>query len=450
MSTAWVTLATNDGYALGALVLANSLKRAQTKHHLHILYTDGVSAQMRSRLLAVFHDSTRVDILDSKDTENLALIERPDLGITFTKLHCWRLTQYQKCVFLDADTMCIQNCDELFERPEFAAAPDIGWPDLFNSGVFVFVPSNETYQKLLDFGTKHGTFDGGDQGLLNLYFSNWREMDASHRLPFIYNVTSGAIYSYKAAYQLFGGNIKIVHFLGTVKPWHRHGGQHGHQNDHWSLWQHIFNEDVVSNLPKGLNPTLIGPLQEVFNDPKRPFREVRYTPPIAPAYVTVEMKDPNPISTDFFGGENASSVSMHLQTSSSSEQPEAIVTIQNPLEKGSPEPVSESSTKEGVSEEGKASDEERYTAWDQGAPDYQGRDAFSFIKKQIESVLHEIIPEAVTEPLKPEEPLASPDPEIQNVVTEDVVPHPEIPPHEEGTSEFAEHPEQQQSEHQPQ
>ena len=108
MSNAWVTLATNDGYALGALVLAHSLRRAQTQHHLHILYTDGVSAQMRSRLLAVFHGSTRVDVLDSNDTENLALIGRPDLGITFTKLHCWRLTQYSKCVFLDADTLIIQ------------------------------------------------------------------------------------------------------------------------------------------------------------------------------------------------------------------------------------------------------------------------------------------------------------------------------------------------------
>lgn len=46
-----------------------------------------------------------VDILDSRDTTNLALLDRRDLGVTFTKLHCWRLTQYKKCVFLDADTL---------------------------------------------------------------------------------------------------------------------------------------------------------------------------------------------------------------------------------------------------------------------------------------------------------------------------------------------------------
>lgn len=46
-----------------------------------------------------------VNILDSKDAAHLALLKRPELGITFTKLHCWNLTQYSKCVFMDADTM---------------------------------------------------------------------------------------------------------------------------------------------------------------------------------------------------------------------------------------------------------------------------------------------------------------------------------------------------------
>uniref|UniRef100_A0A914Q5A0 glycogenin glucosyltransferase n=1 Tax=Panagrolaimus davidi TaxID=227884 RepID=A0A914Q5A0_9BILA len=330
MSTAWVTLATNDGYALGALVLAHSLRRAKTRHHLHILYTDGVTAQMRSRLLAVFHNSTRVDVLDSNDTENLALIGRPDLGVTFTKLHCWRLTQYEKCVFLDADTLIIQNCDELFERPEFAAAPDIGWPDLFNSGVFVFVPSNDAYQKLVEFGTQHGTFDGGDQGLLNLYFSNWREMDASHRLPFIYNVTSGSIYSYKAAYQLFGGNVKIVRFLGTVKPWHRDTSKHGHQNDHWGYWQQIFREDVSQNLPNGL---------------------VRYTPPKSPSYVEIK---------SYFGdGSGSENASVLMQTSSQSQNQERSTTEAH-SKSTTPDLTSESTYKDGTP--GK-SDQERYTAW---------------------------------------------------------------------------------------
>ncbi|GAA6067573.1 glycogenin-1b, partial [Tachysurus ichikawai] len=54
----------------------------------------------------------------------------------------------------------VANIDELFDREELSAAPDPGWPDCFNSGVFVFCPSNETYGKLLQYCTEHGSFDG--------------------------------------------------------------------------------------------------------------------------------------------------------------------------------------------------------------------------------------------------------------------------------------------------
>jgi len=72
-------------------------------------------------------------------SEHQSVLCRSELGITFTKLHCWQLTQYRKCVFLDADTLVLSNVDDLFEREELSAAPDAGWPDCFNTGVFVFV-----------------------------------------------------------------------------------------------------------------------------------------------------------------------------------------------------------------------------------------------------------------------------------------------------------------------
>lgn len=54
----------------------------------------------------------------------------------------------------------VRNIDELFEREELSAAPDAGWPDCFNSGVFVFKPSVETYRALLKFALEKGSFDG--------------------------------------------------------------------------------------------------------------------------------------------------------------------------------------------------------------------------------------------------------------------------------------------------
>jgi len=54
----------------------------------------------------------------------------------------------------------LQNIDDLFNREELSAAPDVGWPDCFNSGVFVFRPSADTYASLLQFAVTTGSFDG--------------------------------------------------------------------------------------------------------------------------------------------------------------------------------------------------------------------------------------------------------------------------------------------------
>lgn len=59
----------------------------------------------RLALEDVFDEVVMVDVLDSRDKAHLAWLGRPELGVTFTKLHCWTLTQFSKCVFLDADTL---------------------------------------------------------------------------------------------------------------------------------------------------------------------------------------------------------------------------------------------------------------------------------------------------------------------------------------------------------
>ena len=59
----------------------------------------------RSQLSGAFDDVISVDVMDSGDAAHLALMSRPELGVTLTKLHCWTLTQFSKCVFLDADCL---------------------------------------------------------------------------------------------------------------------------------------------------------------------------------------------------------------------------------------------------------------------------------------------------------------------------------------------------------
>jgi len=170
-SDAYVTLATNDGYALGALVVAESLRKVGAHRRLVVMISKTLSDLIRRTLETSFDEVVVVEELNSNDNEHLSLLSRPELGVTFTKINCWLLEKYSKCVFLDADIVVLRNIDDLFEREEFSAAPDAGWPDCFNSGVFVYRPSKETFRRLTQFASQRdASFDGGDQGLLNAFF----------------------------------------------------------------------------------------------------------------------------------------------------------------------------------------------------------------------------------------------------------------------------------------
>jgi glycogenin glucosyltransferase len=117
---------------------------------------------------------------------------RPDLTTAITKLHVFRLTDFSKIIYLDADVLPLQPMSHLFLTPhEFSASPDVGWPDIFNSGVMVLEPGEDKFQQITDLFKTKGSWDGADQGLLN----EWRGSNWS-RLSFTYNTTPTAAYTY--------------------------------------------------------------------------------------------------------------------------------------------------------------------------------------------------------------------------------------------------------------
>jgi len=145
---------------------------------------------------------------------NLWLMDRPDLIATFTKIELWRLTQFDRIVYIDSDILALRAPDELLSlQVDFAAAPDVGWPDIFNSGLMVLRPNMQDYYALKALAERGISFDGADQGLLNMHFRDW------HRLSFTYNCTPSANYQYIPAYKHFQSTISLIHFIGSQKPW---------------------------------------------------------------------------------------------------------------------------------------------------------------------------------------------------------------------------------------
>lgn len=146
---------------------------------------------------------------------NLYLMNRADLHSAFTKINLWKQTQFRRIVYLDADVVAYRAVDELFDlKHDFSAAPDVGWPDLFNTGVMALTPNMGDYYAMVAMAERGISFDGADQGLLNMHFKN-----NYNRLSFTYNVTPSAHYSYVPAYRHYQSSINIVHFIGSDKPW---------------------------------------------------------------------------------------------------------------------------------------------------------------------------------------------------------------------------------------
>ena len=235
-----VTLITNnEGYPAGALAIAASLEVLESQLRRIVLVTEAVKPQIRELLAAASWEVREVpEIRCNQVLGPQVTPDRYDLGEeyqrkkakwvpTCTKLHAWNMTELSKVIFLDADVLVLKPIDALVHHPSaFSAAPGTFPADQFNSGVMVISPSAPRFKELLAWNDEHGTAEGGDQGLLNDFFSEWFynawDADEAGRLPWIMNVAAAHHQQFKVLAQMQSRDEPtVVHFVGgESKPWH--------------------------------------------------------------------------------------------------------------------------------------------------------------------------------------------------------------------------------------
>ncbi|KAL1618656.1 glycogenin glucosyltransferase [Diplodia seriata] len=242
---AYCTLVMSDSYLPGAAVLAHSLRDGGTTKKLAALITlDTLSGDSISELKKLYDYVIPVPRVGNPKPANLYLMDRADLAYTFTKIALWRQLQFRKLVYIDADVVALRAPDELFDlEAPFAAAPDSGWPDCFNSGVMVVSPNMGDYWALQTLATSGDSFDGADQGLLNQYY----EHRGWHRLSFLYNCTPNAQYQWEPAFRHYKSKINLVHFIGKNKPWSkdsRYGGGSGVYSELAARWWAVYDRHL--------------------------------------------------------------------------------------------------------------------------------------------------------------------------------------------------------------
>jgi hypothetical protein len=147
------------------------------------------------------------------------------------KLQVFALEQFEKVVYVDADTLVLGDVQDMFECGDFCAA--FINPCHFNSGVMVIRPSQALFQSMLEKLAVTESYDGGDQGFLNVYFSElfyapgFGPGDAHRggplrRLPFGYHLDH-IVYYPRLQWEVPArcGGLRIMEFMGVplFKPW---------------------------------------------------------------------------------------------------------------------------------------------------------------------------------------------------------------------------------------
>lgn len=96
--------------------------------------------------------------MDAEPNPNLKF--KPELAFVYTKLLAVAMEDmYDKVVYLDSDTLVLENVDELFECGPFCAV--MRDSELLNSGVLVIDTSEELFQDMKALMGKLGSYTGG-------------------------------------------------------------------------------------------------------------------------------------------------------------------------------------------------------------------------------------------------------------------------------------------------
>ncbi|KAL1916092.1 uncharacterized protein VTP21DRAFT_6096 [Calcarisporiella thermophila] len=244
----WVTLITRDSYASGVKVLAESLRQVASRYPLVVMHTQAVSPHVLRELEALPLDSPlRLHPIDPVvHSHSLYIFEH--YVDTWTKLAVWRLEEYGRCVFLDADMLVRRNMDELMTMPleegwiaasyacvcnpkriksypshwkpeacaytyqARSAAPPAALNPYFNSGLMVLTPSLALYSHMLDLLSRTSEqFHFPDQDFLNIVFrGQWKP------IPYYYNALKTLRSCHAKLWR--DEEVRCVHYI-LKKPW---------------------------------------------------------------------------------------------------------------------------------------------------------------------------------------------------------------------------------------
>ena len=219
---AYISYICNDNYLPGVTALVKSLKYHKCQYDIIIMITKDVSESAKKKLRNLNVIIKNVDEIHYQGKLSHLIEDRygkqNNSWMMFTKINIWKQTQYEKLLYIDADTIVLKNLDSIFEINENISAVFGG--SLFHkyegieAGVLLIKPSMETYNKLIE-AMNSDKYDlrMSDQTLINDYFvgkinyldEKWNRLQKKNR-----NINGAYIYHWNGSKPW--NDINIIHF----------------------------------------------------------------------------------------------------------------------------------------------------------------------------------------------------------------------------------------------
>jgi hypothetical protein len=209
-----------DGaFMLSAAVLGQSLVDAGSRLRRVALVPAGTADADLSQLRILWE----VVVLDPIYCNGIA---RPGAGafqgnspaVECTKLALWRMTDYDRILFLDSDSVVLRPMDILLGSDSRAllAAPSATHPDRFDSRMMVLSPDIGVYEKMMAL-LRQGVVGTADKMINDHICPQWAASDG--RLPWIYSVPAHQFNDYTRNRLLNNKELPVAVHLSSVKPW---------------------------------------------------------------------------------------------------------------------------------------------------------------------------------------------------------------------------------------
>lgn len=166
----------------------------------------------------------------------------------WAKLELFRITDYDRIIYLDADCLCTGSLQDLCTADlgpgGFAAAPDWSGRESvtrayqlrgINSGMMVIdrvLRSQQTFEQLVEIGRQGLAYDGGDQGAINRWLQD-QSVPVCQLHP-VYNLLKRVYFFDPRAWRRLATEVRVIHFVGA-KPWQlqQHERDYEPLNEFW-------------------------------------------------------------------------------------------------------------------------------------------------------------------------------------------------------------------------